>query len=303
MKKYLAIAALLLSTVSSVEAATCEQNVDKVQLFYVNGMFTDYVDFGANQQQLMSFQKAYLSSEFELNGIVDGSYNRNEEFIKQFAQVAAQKYADSGPVEQAAIRGLIIGTTDLLPNSDSAKSKAILKEIFSALDAYTIRGNSDFSQAYGRLQANLNTCQRIILVGHSQGNFYSNGLLSAFYNGYSHKDGSNLFDYPMLSYMGIALPTSVAGGPIGSSRPDLIGHITNDNDYIMEAVRESIGAVPANYNASFTFADWTGHSLGNAYLKRSGQASTIASNMKRIAKNLLPPSLHKQLSVSSSVSG
>ncbi|MGF1868386.1 KTSC domain-containing protein [Photobacterium indicum] len=68
----------------------------------------------------------------------------------------------------------------------------------------------------------------------------------------------------------------------------------------MASVREAIGAVPANYDASFTFADWTGHALTEAYLKRPGQASVIASNMKRMIKEMLPPAMHEQQSVSSS---
>ncbi|MEF2495020.1 KTSC domain-containing protein [Vibrio mimicus] len=300
MKLSLTGVALLLSAVGSVEAATCEQNVDKVKLFYVNGMFTDYFKFGANKAQLITFQKAHLKNEFELHPIVDGSYNDNEDLIKQFAQVAAQKYADSGPIEREAIKKLIRGTTNLLTDQDTAESKALLQKIFNDLDGYNITNDVDFSTAYRRLTANLDTCYRVILVGHSQGNFYSNELLSELYSKYTHKDGSSLFDYPMLSYMGIALPTSVAGGPIGTAKPDLIGHITNDNDYIMAAVREAIGAIPANYNASFTFADWTGHGLTEAYLTRSGQASVISSHMKRMVKNLLPPALHGQQQVSSS---
>ncbi|MGL6026874.1 MAG: hypothetical protein ACRC0U_07290 [Vibrio sp.] len=120
-----------------------------------------------------------------MNPIVDGSYNNNESFLKQFAQVAAQKYADSGPIEREAIRKLINGTANLLTDQDTAESKALLQKIFNDLDGYNITNDVDFSTAYWRLTANLDRCYRVILVAHSQGNFYSNELLSELYSKYS----------------------------------------------------------------------------------------------------------------------
>ncbi|MDP2500142.1 KTSC domain-containing protein [Vibrio splendidus] len=300
MNKVLASIFITLFSISSSYAASCEENVDKVKIFYVNGMFTNYQKFGANKAHLMGFQKKYLKSDFELYPFVDGSYNNTEVFYQQFQQVALQKYEEAGPIEKEIIKKLLRGTVDAFNDQDSEVSKLLITKIFSELDRYVIVGDSDFSTAKVRLTSNLNQCARVILVGHSQGNFYSNGLLESLYNEYMHKDGSSISTYPMLSYMGIALPTSVAGGSVGVARPDLIGHITNDNDYIMSAVRNNIGAVPANYDASFNFSDWTGHGLTESYLIPSGQAAVISNHMKRIASNLVPPSLHKQVSVSSS---
>lgn len=267
----------------------------------MNGMFTPYASFQNNVNTLMAFQKTKLN-QFDNVSMVNGSYNENEDFRAQFAEVTSQKYDESakGTPEYDAIRRLIGGATYLVSGQDLQLTTQMFTAIMTDLNGYSILRDADLQKAKRRLESQLKNCTRTIIVGHSQGNFYSNALITSLYGSYNHQDGSSLSDYKMLGYMGLALPTSVVGGAFGSGNPEYVNYITNDNDYVMAAVRSNIGAVPANYNASFTFSDWTGHALGEAYLHRSGQASVTASKMASIVKELKPFPLHNQNSSGSS---
>ncbi|MCJ2376923.1 KTSC domain-containing protein [Vibrio sp. ZSDZ34] len=300
MKKILTAVIIALLSLNTAYASNCGPRVDEVQLFYVNGMFTTYQKFGANKAHLITYQKKYLANEFEMSPIVDGSYNNSEDLTKQVEQVAKQNYEEATPEQREVLKMLINGTFSFYTGLSDEEAKTLISGLFSELDAYLITGDEDYLTAERRLSSNLDQCKRVILVGHSQGNFYSNGLLESLYNKYRFDDGNQLSTYPMLSYMGIALPTSQVGGSIGSARPELVGHITNDTDFIMAAVREYIGAAPSNYDASFSFNDITGHGLIPSYLLPSGQANVIANHIKRIARNLVPPPIYEQQSVSSS---
>lgn len=300
MKKILTFVIGVVLSINAVQASSCGSRIDEVQLFYISGMFTTYQQYGANKAHLITYQKKYLTDEFEMSPIVDGSYNNFEDLTEQIEQVIKQKYEEATIEERKILKMLINGTFSYYSGLSDEDANILINGIFSELDAYFITGDGDYLTAERRLPSNLEQCKRIILVGHSQGNFYSNGLLDSLYNKYHFDDGSQLPTYPMLSYMGIALPTSQVGGTIGSVRPELVGYITNDTDLIMAAVRIYIGAVPPNYEASFSFNDITGHGLIPSYLHLSGQAKVIANHMKRIVSNLIPPPMHKQQSVISS---
>ncbi len=147
MNKVLASIFITLFSISSSYAASCEENVDKVKIFYVNGMFTNYQKFGANKAHLMGFQKKYLKSDFELYPFVDGSYNNTEVFYQQFQQVALQKYEEAGPIEKEIIKKLLRGTVDAFNDQDSEVSKLLITKIFSELDGVVDQISLRFNDA------------------------------------------------------------------------------------------------------------------------------------------------------------
>ena len=104
----------------------------------------------------------------------------------------------------------------------------------------------------------------------------------------------------MLGMMSIASPASSVGGNFGHNNPNLVGVLTNNNDIVMAAVQDLLGAVPANYDAVDNLLDATGHSLADSYLHLHGQASVIASKVSSITTNLYPMPLFEQHPSSSS---
>ncbi|WP_394253043.1 hypothetical protein [Vibrio profundi] len=151
MKKILTpIIGAMLSN-NTAYASICGPRVDEVQLFYVNGMFTTYQQFGANKAHLITYQKKYLTNEFEMSPIVDGSYNNSEDLTKQIEQVAKQKYDEATPEQRKVLKMLINGTFSFYTGLSDEETKTLISGLFSELDAYLITGDGDYRTAERRL--------------------------------------------------------------------------------------------------------------------------------------------------------
>ncbi|GHE77825.1 KTSC domain-containing protein [Thalassotalea profundi] len=100
--------------------------------------------------------------------------------------------------------------------------------------------------------------------------------------------------------MQIATPVDIPGGTLSTLYPDLIGHVTNEHDVIMQLVRELFGAAPSNFNGPENPIDETGHSLEDSYLIPQEQALEISNQMKKVAYNLTPYPMIEQCPASSS---
>lgn len=283
--------------------ANCSIEPDKVSLFYINGMFTNEASLEDNTYELARFYNLNLSSLNVSGNInVEYSWNKSEVFLQQFKQVALHKFTELNvnKLVQDNISNTFAGF-HVAPTSQQAAQEttdvmsAILKEITG-----TYYQDQTFQHAYQSVASLLDDCNRVVLIGHSQGNFYTNALLDALYTDYRYPDGSTLDDYRMLGYFGFALPTTSVGGYTGTQYPHLMGFVTNDNDIVMAAVRYTIGALPSNYNNGFSLSDFTGHSLIVSYLHKLGQSSLAASNIKHIVSQQYPPPIAEQHSSNSS---
>ncbi|EOB6303246.1 TPA: KTSC domain-containing protein [Vibrio vulnificus] len=305
MKTKIMATALTLIGASNAHAYTwCENSIDKLQLFYVNGMYTTASGYANNLDALDDFQDGYLN-HFRKNGEVKGAYNQYEGHIKQLYQVARQKYQDLDrhSPEYIVLTSILGGFIYELSSDQFSTITPFLIDLMSFLPDHEIESEVDFQYAMNGLRIALNSCARIVLIGHSQGNFYANALVNEMTNTYTYENGANLKEYPMLGMMGIASPASSVGGDFGSNHPNLVGVLTNDNDIVMDAVRQLLGAVPANYKAVENLLDATGHGLMASYLYSHGQASVIADNISRITRNLVPfPIFDQHPSSSSAIS-
>ncbi|MGC7893128.1 hypothetical protein ACP3XJ_15590 [Vibrio anguillarum] len=104
----------MMSLVSSAQGQ-CVDNVDKLQLFYVNGMFTSPEGARSNRDALDRFQDKHLG-QYEKYRNVQVAYNV-EAFLVQVAEVAfhkmteEQKRADEGRLLENFILGHIGSST------------------------------------------------------------------------------------------------------------------------------------------------------------------------------------------------
>lgn len=113
--------------------------------------------------------------------------------------------------------------------------------------------------------------RKILLVGHSQGNFYAN----SFYNILLQKNSAGESGVPAgsLGVYGVAVPASyIAGG--GS-------YITSSTDSVINALRldKKLKILPANVNIPSKPEDGNGHSFIGAYLKYA--SPRITADIKR----------------------
>lgn len=288
---------IFILSISNLSYANCIDNVDSTSVYYVNGMFTNQKSYNKNMIELHNFIQDNLKDKTPNISISSsGSWNPSEPFLQQFKQVALHKFTELNINQEIRdnIAKTFSGFSVARASQTSAQEtsdvmSAILKEVHD-----TYYQDQTFQHAYSSITQLLDECKRIVLIGHSQGNFYTNALLDALYTEYQYPDGSTLNDYRMLGYFGFALPTSSVGGYTGSQYPQLMGFITNDNDIVMAAVRYTLGALPSNYNNDFSLSDFTGHSLIVSYLHKQGQSNLAATNIKHIVSQQYPPSIANQ---------
>ena len=299
MKKIIAILTAGAFSLSSGAAfAVCERNVDNVEIHYINGMFTDPASYHDNLHAIEEFLDRYFTGwGFDYN--VSGSHNRSKQALIQVVQVARHKFQDANARTRLAIMRFLNNDPKYASDPESV---AIVQEFLHEINvAYQgIMAEQDTIEAKRNLVKLLDTCSRVLLMTHSQGNFYGNALFNDLYANYVYPNGYPLAQYPMLGTIQIASPVYIPGGAAGTVYPETVGHVTNDNDIVMLLVRASIGAVGANYDALYNPADRSGHSLELSYLKQPGQAETIAGDMSRIIFRFKPYPLHGQHGASSS---
>ncbi|WP_259399239.1 MULTISPECIES: KTSC domain-containing protein [unclassified Pseudoalteromonas] len=217
----------------------------------------------------------------------------------QIYEVAQQNYSDL-PVfspEYRIITAIIGGTVSSLSDIDIAQIESVLQDVFTEVN-YSIIDETDYKNAFQRLQFQMHSCNRIILIGHSQGNFYTNALFEETISTYQYSDGYLASDYPLVSLAAIATPTSSIGGSLGEEYKEIISHLTLDEDWVIRAVRILFGSLPSNYSAESLF-DSTGHGLIAAYLRNNAVANAISAKIEASILNQTPFPLFEQHPVNS----
>lgn len=279
--------------------AICELKVDNVQTLYINGMFTNTQNARINVKNIENFIQKRLPF-FEPHTHL--LHNKSENILIQVFEVIRQKYEDRK--SSKAIIEFINNDPDFLDDLTShEKVQEFLQEI---QHMYRFSENEEDGKALiTKAKSLLDNCGRLILITHSQGNFYGNMALNHLYSDYRFFNGYPLHEYPMLGNMQIASPVDVPGGAISLIYPNIIGHITNTNDVIMSLVRNTIGSVAANYDSESIKKDWTGHGLDASYLNAVGQDEYVAKQLEAIAFSLIPYPMHPQETdfISSAIKG
>ncbi|NMM42708.1 KTSC domain-containing protein [Pseudoalteromonas arctica] len=251
-----------------------------------------------NLAWLDSFQDVRLGS-YQKDRKPTGSYNKDEEIHMQIYEIAQQKYGDLSPFSNKyrLITAILAGTLDSLSLEDIAHVESVIEEVFKDV-TYSKLNDIDYSNAYQRLLFQMHSCNRIILIGHSQGNFYTNALFEEIISTYQYSDGYFASDYPMVSLAAIATPTNSLGGSLGKEYAHQISHLTLDEDWVMRAVRILFGSLPSNYSAESLF-DSTGHGLIDAYLRNNAVANAISAKIEASILNQTPFPLFEQHPVNS----
>ncbi|MGS0497609.1 KTSC domain-containing protein [Pseudoalteromonas sp. S1727] len=302
MIKYLIVFALILTNYASASYQPldryCTKQIDQLRLFYINGMFTTEDDFRENLFWLDNFQDTKLGNYLK-GRKPTGSYNKDEDLHMQIYEVAKQKYGDLSPFSNKyhLITAIVGGTVGSLSQENIAHVESVIEEVFSDV-TYSKLNDTDYRNAYQKLLFQMHSCNRIILIGHSQGNFYTNALFEDIISNYQYTDGYYASDYSLVGLASIATPTSSLGGNLGEEYAHLISHLTLDQDDIMRAVRVLFGSLPSNFSMSSLF-DNTGHGLIDSYIRNDNVATKIGEGIEASILNQTPFPLFEQHPVNS----
>lgn len=147
-------------------------------------------------------------------------------------------------------------------------------------------GDTDLQLHIDKYEAYLRGGNCVLLVSHSQGNLYANQAWNTIFQG----NRFSLFE-KSFGNVQVATPSStVSAGQISNLGTQLGNWKTFQDDEVMNLVRSTLGALPANLPAEGKLGDPDrGHSF-NSYMRDGGTAKTqIVSEMIQIARALEYP--------------
>jgi len=248
---------------------------------------------------IMNLPDDWIDSRLELEATIGSKYrgmpvsygnsfNPSGGFLNDLTTVFQQKLSEDSSLSWEILVKVFLGlTTDLNPvvvsyvnaliQSVADQSTEELKKKFESEYAYVDQKVLQDVGAY--TDDILNHSRRVLVVGHSQGNLYSNAAYKLLYTNPMIKTQS-------FRIVGVASPANfVAGGGL---------YVTSDKDMVINALRFLVASstLPANTPVDFNESDISGHNfiatyMNPAFYARSRVVSMIRSQLSEIEE---PPS-------------
>jgi hypothetical protein len=251
-------ALLIVATIlSATTAFALDCKTPSLAAYFGNGMFNSDEQAESSRAKLETFISA---NNLLNNGDTVGlAYNFNEAAAEQLLQVATQKDNEAG-------RSFFRWISNLSSAPEFFKKMA--QTAMAANDFKEYLEDVDLRIQIAQYETDLKTGKVIVVVGHSQGNFYSN---SAWEN--LHRRG---YHDGRFALVGVATPTShIAGeGP----------YSTLTQDRVMGFVRSLKGALPSNVTNAV--ASLSGHEFVSEYLEGTESGPKIKDDLKNVISKI-----------------
>ena len=260
----LAFALPLARTVSAEPSPACTPAGTVVA--FGNGMRNDLADA---QDSLIALSTLHDPSQLDPEGSVEYllAYNSKESIWLEALEVARQKAFD----DPSGVWRFLSGDDppDWFTELETTQAKTA-----EALVEFLI--DEDLQQQVGDYLLRLASGQRVLVVSHSQGNFYANSAALLLPAPYRSSWGNSQVATPVKAVE--------SGGP----------YRTFADDLIMLAVRETAGALPANLPARGVgippLGDLLGHNFIRSYLRQA--SAEVSSDMLSVLSTLPAPAPH-----------
>ena len=203
MKYFYRISLLLACLIFSGKAvaANCNDSVYQkgTAIYFINGILNDeegaYESLYALEGKLTDLQNNSEPVSFGL------SYNENESIYTQVIELAAQHDPD--------LWKEVVGGLDKLPSTSTAGhiiKNYITNKISSDIDKTNTTKDSDLEEFAREYKEKIDDCYKVLVVAHSQGNFYANKAYDRLLN----EDGIDRTD--SFKIVSIANPDNEVGG-------------------------------------------------------------------------------------------
>jgi Flp pilus assembly pilin Flp len=201
----------------------------------------------------------------------DTAYNQNEPAWEQLIEVYSQKKGD----DLSAFWRMMNGNTSLPEWLKKSIGDATKAEIATQNAAQPFTDDEDLAQHLVGYRAALDSHAKLVLVSHSQGNFYANAAYAAL-------EAENSEYGAATGVIGVASPASIVAGGSGP-------YTTFSEDWVINAVRFLYpNTLPANATIGTTEVDTLGHGFQTAYLTVPEARATIARNVVNVGSGLVP---------------
>lgn len=243
---------ILLLSVLCLSTHIYAENQTKTQaIVHINGLNTTFDDAVMNQIALKNQIQTQRS-----NYSVNLAYNKKTGFLNDILQVVNQKFSND---KDSTFWKLIDNYDDIQKASlitdatyqkyiDELKNKdSLIPEIEEHIDQY---------------KKFLDNGQNVVLVPHSQGNFYGNASLNLLL-AHSKAARNQLYSVGLATPSENLLPNS--------------SYYTSSNDVVIRGIGVFTKVLPHNVTVPFSLSDWNGHSFVSTYL-REGQTRKLIIN-------------------------
>ncbi len=255
----------VLTTLFSPSFSQASFCAKKTHVFYGNGMFNNHRNLTDSVGRLEDLlrSKGDLPKE---EWVFDVSYNHDEKIFSLF-QVFRQRQGESVSTFWRWMSGLWLAP-------EWFQDKAL--DMAARVDQAQAARDADLRSHIQRYKALLMEGNRVLVVGHSQGNLYAN---SAYTN--LAYDENNL---PMDAFGIVAVATP--SGQVAGGGP----YITRGDDLVINSVRIFYpGTLDGNITNSNTSSDWKNHSFIDAYLDGDQSGPMIINSALSTANGLAWP--------------
>ncbi|MCO7187404.1 MULTISPECIES: hypothetical protein [unclassified Pseudoalteromonas] len=232
-------------------------------LLYFNGMFTDNDALDINTPAIRSA----MSYQFD---VFEHVSNENEFTTTQLAEVLAQKRQEESHLPEAGFwtnaAYYLLGGVFLEPSGFTA----------DLIDEFNQPTDQDLETMIRTTINYINSGFNVVILAHSQGNFYANST----YNEIARRYGDTFLRH--LEVVAVATPSSVTsgGGP----------YTTNSYDKIINGVRklrpEHLEPKPANITIPI-IGDKSGHGLGETYIRQDPLSLAHLESKEKIRQDVI----------------
>lgn len=243
----------LLFLVTTIEAQSNQCNDKDINIYFGNGMNNTFLEAAmstiALQGKLINQLPADLKIQYGL------SYNKKEGQVSQLLQVARQKNVDD-----YSKLFTWFSSVDIAPQW----FQDWMKETARKYDEKEYVVDSDLQRHIQRYSSDLKEGKPVIVVSHSQGNFYANRA-------------SGILNSKSFKIVAVATPSGFVAG-----NGD---YTTLTNDRIINIVS---GSLPANTTNNNSY-EWTNHNFDKTYLNGNISGPQIINNIKNAVQKIELP--------------
>jgi len=305
------IAGLILLAAQNLAFAnieSCENSGSRLHAGYINGMITTLdralINFNALEEAL---DPTLSTPGQDVKWVLH--YNNDEAAIDQIEQLIDQKLDDEVQRLYAIITSFNSSLDYLDPEAVDEDLSTVeeLKqsvqqwytdfvddiEVLVAESAMRVNdeawlNDEDLSSMVSNIKADIDTeCRKVLLLPHSQGNFYANAIWPRIYGETSNGYPINAFK--VMGQLSLGAPTSQIGGGLASEKDDsdITAWINHDDDIILNLMN-LIGLSSLEGNTSIVTDDISAHGLIDTFLGSAEISAVVQSGAASIASALEP---------------
>jgi hypothetical protein len=257
---------VILSLSSEIFAQQCTEfnKPGKARVYYVNGMLSDNVN-NNNARTLL---------ETTVGNKPDNVYRMSVNRTKNFAADGYQSFKQrSGEIDPKIFWQQWHGTNPGFPQTSPEFQESLADAIVAAATVQ-VNSDADLAAMVGQYLIDLNAGKKVILVSHSQGNFYANRAQEFIAD-------NNPELAPSLGVISVASPS-------GSLAPGALLTQNSQDTVIFGTVAGKYSVLPANVNF-FGINDKRHHGFLTTYMLTHNARARISGHVQTMINQLPEP--------------